>query len=87
MTTSVPVQSAASYAPLLALTAPGADTVNRDQKVNPIPRLPSRPNLSRSFGDAPEPEDYTVYLPSRKADNQVGPTYSALNPAKPHKAV
>jgi hypothetical protein len=86
MTTSVPVQSAASYAPLLAYAAPGADTVTGDQKVNPIPRLPSSPNLSRSFGDAPEPEDYTVYLPSKKDDTQAGPTYSALNPAKPRKA-
>ena len=87
MTTSLPVQSAASYAPVLAYAAPEADTVTRDQKVNPTPRLPSRPNLSRSFGDEPEPEDYTVYLPSKKADKAVGLTYSDLNPAKPRKAV
>ncbi|MBK8475800.1 MAG: hypothetical protein IPL39_05665 [Opitutaceae bacterium] len=86
MTTTLPVQSAASYAPVLAYAAPGTETVTRDQKVNPTPRLPSRPNLTRSYGDKPEPEDYTVYLPSRKADKSVGPTYSDLNPAKPRKA-
>ena len=85
MTTSVPVQSAASYLPVLTYAAPGADTVLRDQKVNPVPRLPSRPNLSRQFGETP-PTDYTVYLPAKKADKSVGPTYSDLNPAKPRKA-
>lgn len=85
MTTSVPVQSATSYTPLLAFTAPGTDTVSRDQKVNPTPRLPSKPNLTRQFGDEPEPKDYVVYLPAKK-DDEVGPTYSDLNPAKPRKA-
>lgn len=85
MTTSLPVQSAASYLPVLAFAAPGTDTVIRDQKVNPVPRLPSRPNLSRQFGDT-LPPDFTVYLPAKKADKSVGPTYSELNPAKPRKA-
>ncbi len=84
MTTTVPVQSAASYAPVLAYASPGAESVARDQKVEPPPRLPSRPNLSRQPGDGPEPKDYTVYLPSTK--NEAGPTYSDLNPAKPRKA-
>ena len=83
MTTSVPVQSAASYLPILAFAAPGADKVQSDQKVNPTPRLPSRPNLSRQFGDA-EPKDYTVLLPAKK--DETGPTYSDLNPGKPRKA-
>ncbi|MFT3828778.1 MAG: hypothetical protein QM691_03630 [Opitutaceae bacterium] len=80
MTTSVPVQSSASYATVLAYAAPGADKVSSDQKVEPPPRIPSRPNLSRQPGDEPEPTDYTVYLPQRKDD--VGPTYSNLNPAR-----
>ncbi len=84
MTTSIPVQSAASYANVLAYAAPGKDMVSRDQKVDPTPRIPSRPNLSRQPGDKPEPQDYIVLLPSRK--NEAGPTYSDLNPAKPRKA-
>jgi hypothetical protein len=85
MTTTLPVQSATSYLPVLSYAAPEADTVIRDQKVNPVPRLPSKPNLSKQFGDTP-PADYTVYLPAKKADKSVGPTYSDLNPAKPRKA-
>ncbi len=83
MTTSVPVQSAASYLPMLAQASFGADNVSRDQKVEPPPRIPSRPNLARQPGDEPEPEDYTVYLPRSK--DETGPTYSDLNPAKPRK--
>ena len=84
MTTSIPVQSAASYLPVLTYAAPEADTVPRDQKVNPVPRLPSRPYLGRQLGED-LPTDYTVYLPSKKDDESVGPTYSDLNPAKPRK--
>ena len=80
MTTSTPVQSAASYAPVLTAASYGADNVARDQKVEPPPRLPSRPNLTGQ----PEPADYTVYLPQKKDDT--GPTYSNLNPAKYRKA-
>jgi len=76
MTTPSPVQSAASYTPVLAYASPGADSVSRDQKVEQPPRLPSRPNLTGQ----PEPEDYTVYLPQKKDDT--GPTYTNLNPAK-----
>lgn len=84
MTTSAPVQSVASYSTVLAFAAPGADIVSRDQKVEPPPRIPSRPNLSRQPGDEPEPPDYTVYLPQQK--DEAGPTYSNLNPALPHRA-
>ena len=79
MTTSTPVQSTASYAPVLATASLGADSVSRDQKVEPTPRLPSRPNLTGQ----PEPEDYTVYLPQQKDDT--GPIYSNLNPANPRR--
>lgn len=79
MTTSTPVQSAASYAPVLASASYGADSVARDQKVDPAPRLPSRPNLTGE----PEPEDYTVYIPKK---DEAGPTYTNLNPAKYRKA-
>ncbi len=51
----------------------------RDQKVEPAPRLPSRPNLTGQ----PEPEDYTVYIPKK---DEAGPTYTNLNPAKYRKA-
>ncbi len=83
MTTSVPVLSAASYAPVLAYAAPGADKVSSDQKVDPPPRLPSRPNLGRQPGDKPAPQDQIVYIPARK--DEAGPTYSDLNPSKPRK--
>ena len=76
MTTPSPVQSAASYTSVLAYASLGADSVSRDQKVEPPPRLPSRPNLTGQ----PEPEDYTIYLPRKK--DETGPTYSNLNPAK-----
>ncbi len=69
---------------MLAFAAPAADTVSRDQKVDPPPRIPSRPNLDRQPGDQPEGEDYTVYLPRRK--DETGPTYSNLNPAKRRSA-
>lgn len=68
---------------MLAYAAPGTGTVARDQKVEPPPRIPSRPNLSRQPGD-PEPEDYTVYLPRQK--DSTGPTYTNLDPAKPRKS-
>jgi hypothetical protein len=84
MTTSIPVQSAASYAPVLAFASLGSESVARDQKVEPPPRLPSRPNLGRQPGDKPAPEDYITYLPRSK--DEAGPTYSDLNPAKPRKA-
>jgi hypothetical protein len=79
MTTSTPVQSAASYVPVLAYASLGAESVSRDHKVEPPPRLPSHPNLT---GEQ-EAEDYTVYLPKKES---TGPTYSNLNPAKQRKA-
>ena len=84
MTTTLPVQSAAGYLAVPTYAAPEADTVIRDQKVNPVPRLPSKPNLSKQFGDT-QPTDYTVYLPAKTADKSTGPTYSDLNPTKPRK--
>jgi len=70
----------------MATVAPlGADATPSPQKVNPIPRLPSRPNLERQPWEE-EPIDYTVYLPSKKG-NDVGPTYSQLNPAKVRRPV
>ncbi len=70
----------------MATVAPlGADATPSPQKVNPIPRLPSRPNLSRQPWEE-EPIDYTVYLPSRK-DEDTGPTYTQLNPTKVRRPV
>jgi hypothetical protein len=80
MTTSVPVQSAASYNPMLAVATAGADTVPQDQKVAPPPRIPTHPNLDWKWGEQ-QPKDYTVYLPARQKD-ETGPIYSNLNPAR-----
>lgn len=83
MITSDPVQSNSvpSYTSVLAQASSGTENVSRDQKVDPPPRIPSRPNLSRQPGDPP---DDTVYLPAQK--DETGPTYSNLNPALPRKA-
>jgi len=84
MTTSLPVQSQASYGTLYAFASTGTDTVSRERKVDPPPRLPSEPNLARQFGDS-VPKDYTVYLPVKEKTVSPGATYSNLNPAKARK--
>jgi hypothetical protein len=66
---------------VLAQASSGTENVSRDQKVDPPPRLPSRPNLSRQLGDPPEE---FVYMPQQK--DETGPTYTNLNPALPRKA-
>ena len=84
MTATATVQSQAYYAPAFAETAAGGTTVSTERKVDPTPRMPSEPNLSRQWGD-PEPVDYTVYLPPKKKQSEPGPTYSDLNPTKIRK--
>jgi hypothetical protein len=84
MTMSNPVQSPASYVTLFAFASTGSDTVSRERRVDPAPRLPSEPNLSRQFGEK-SPTDYTVYIPTKSRKQDVGPTYSNLNPARARK--
>ena len=84
MTTSIPVQSQTSYGALYAFASTGTDTVSHERKVDPTPRFPSEPNLSRQFGEEP-PKDYTVYLPMKEKKPSPGPTYSNLNPLRSRK--
>jgi len=84
MTTSIPVQSQTSYGALFAFASTGTDTVSRERKVDPPPRLPSEPNLTRQFGEE-APKDYTVYLPAKAKKSSPGPTYSYLNPSRSRK--
>lgn len=71
---------------MLFAPAPEKDVSAKKQpsgkKVDPPPQLPSRPNLSRQFGDAPPKEDYLVELPAQNREPSPGPTYSNLAPGR-----
>ncbi len=79
---SVPTSTSVIASPVLIPVLSAADSVVREAKVRPPPRLPSEPNLTRQFGDPKPDHDYTVYLPLKQSSADAGPTYSNLNPAR-----
>lgn len=81
MSVQSPTPVGASVVALPHALPPEKEAPKQQHQVEPPPRLPSRPNLTRQFGDEPVSDEYVVELP-RRTEPSPGPTYSALGRTK-----